>query len=210
MRNKRLPSKQVKIAISVALVSLALMVVSFSCSSLLPTAPETKTALIEEEDWGTPCNPIAPEDVPFDWTEFSMIQDEGWFGPNGYVITQVVDCVQLQFRVPPGALNDSTYITVQSSFFARNLQGKVYKKLELEFGPDGLVFSVPATLKFASVLLGAGEGDELILRWFDPESESWVVVQKVIVNPGLSLVTFEISHFSRYAISTSVQPTHDK
>ncbi len=210
MRNKKLPSRQVKIAISSALLFLALMVVGLSCNSLLPTAPDTKTDLIEEEDWGTPCNPISPDDVPFEWTEFSSMEDAGWFGPAGAVITQVLDCTQLQFRVPPQALSESVYITVQSSFFARNLQGKVYKKLELVFEPDGVVFSVPARLQFKSVLLGAKEGDELILRWFDPETESWVVVQKVKVNPGLSMVTFEISHFSRYAISTSVKPANDK
>lgn len=195
--------------VATGLISVALMVFSFGCGRMAPTAPVVQEGY-DTEDWETPCNPVSPEDIPATWTELSWIEDEGWFGPTGAVITQVIDCVLLQFRVPPQALDDSVYITVQSAFFARNLQGKVHKKLELVFEPDGVVFSVPATIKFGTALLGAETGDQLILRWFDPQSQSWQVVQTLHVVPGLTLATFEISHFSRYAISCSNLPSSDK
>jgi len=208
MRNKKLCSVQMKIAIGLAL--LALTVFGLSCGRVLPTAPDTKTGSVTEEDWGVPCNPVSPDDVPFEWTELSSQENADWFGTAGGVMTQVIDCVMLQFRVPPQALDAPVYITVQSSLMARNLDGKVYKKLELLFDPDGQVFSEPATLMFGTTLLGSKEADQLTLRWFNPETQSWEVVQKVLVVPGMLMVTFNISHFSRYAISTSVQPSLDK
>ncbi len=208
MRKNKLFSAQVKIA--VALAFLALMLVGFGCSRLVPTAPEATTDPATEQDWGVPCNPISPGDLPFEWTELTSQEDAAWFGTSGGVINQVVDCVHMQFRVPPQALDASAYISVRSSLMARSLDGQVYKKLELDFGPDGLVFSQPATLMFGTTLLGSKEGDQLTLRWFNPETQTWEVVQKVLVTPGLLMVTFNISHFSRYAISTSVQPSLDR
>jgi hypothetical protein len=209
MRKSKLFSAQVKVAVVLAFLAL-MMVVGLSCGKLLPTAPDAKSGSVTEQDWGAPCNPISPGDLPFEWTELSSQEDAAWFGTAGGTMTQVIDCVMVQFRVPPQALDASVYITVQSTLMARNLDGKVYKKLELVFDPDGQVFSTPATLMFGTTLLGSKEGDQLTLRWFNPETQSWEVVQKVMVVPGMLMVTFNISHFSRYAISTSVQPSLDR
>jgi hypothetical protein len=208
MRKSKLFSAQAKIA--VALAFLALMVVGFGCSRLVPTAPNTNTDPMTEQDWGAPCNPISPGDLPFEWTELTSQENAAWFGTAGGVITQVVDCVVLQFRVPPQAVDAPVHISVHSSLMARNLDGKVCKKLELVFDPDGQVFSVPAILTFGTTLLGSKEGDQLTLRWLNPETQSWEVVHRVLVVPGMLMVTFNISHFSRYAISTSVQPSLDR
>ncbi len=183
-------------------ILVVLMLFSFGCSKMLPTAPGSGNNQIQAgDDWRAPA-----ESDSFEWTELDAMQDEGWIGPVGGVWTQVLDATLLQFRVPPQALDDSVYITVKTTLLGRIFSGKEQKRLELEFSPDGLVFSEPANIIFQGKLLGGDKGDFLVLYWQNPFTGVWEIQQTVKVKNTITQVNFEIYHFSRYAISCSGLP----
>jgi hypothetical protein len=187
-------------------ILIALMLFSFGCSKMLPTAPGTGQDQIQADRTGDEWKTHSEGEPSDEWTELCSVEDEGWCDFRGVVWTQVVDFNLLQFRVPPQVLEDSIYITVKTSLLSRISNGKKQKRLEFEFSPDGLVFSKPANIKFHSKLLGGDKGDFLVLYWQNPLTGLWEVQQTVKVKNTVTQVNFEIYHFSHYAISCSSAP----
>lgn len=98
------------------------------------------------------------------------------------------------FTVPAGALDYDTEITVESSI--ERVLGK--DMLVFEFGPDGLVFNESAKLDvdMAELSSKAKWGK---LYYFNPSNSKWEHQGSVSVVDGIA--SFDIDHFSKYAIS---------
>ena len=98
------------------------------------------------------------------------------------------------FSVEPKAVDENVEISVKS------YQDYVWgdKVIVFEFGPDGLVFDIPAKLTFEMRELSyrANYGK---LLYYNPNQKSWVLVSVKQVVDGE--VVFNIDHFSKYAIS---------
>jgi hypothetical protein len=98
------------------------------------------------------------------------------------------------FIVKPGSINSDKVISVTVK------KEKVGKEdvVSFEFGPDGLVFSEASKLEFQMAELNAGARSGR-LYYFDPKVKDWVLqAEQAVVN---GVVTFDIYHFSKYAIS---------
>jgi hypothetical protein len=100
-----------------------------------------------------------------------------------------------EFEVLPGALRQSTVITV------RTINQQVLEKemIVFEFVPDGLEFSESSKIRFDMTELN-GSANTGYLYYQDPVSKRWIL--QSFANVGVSgIVEFDIDHFSKYAIS---------
>ncbi|MCP4582924.1 MAG: hypothetical protein GY839_15040 [candidate division Zixibacteria bacterium] len=98
------------------------------------------------------------------------------------------------FVVKPLALNKSKLITVKSN--KEEVNGK--SALTLEFGPAGLVFDEASDLKVDMSEINPNAKNAK-LYYYDPAVGDWVLYGESPVRRGVA--TFDIHHFSKYAIS---------
>jgi hypothetical protein len=100
-----------------------------------------------------------------------------------------------EFEVQPGAIRQSTLITIRSI----NEQVLGEEMIVFEFGPDGLQFSESSKLRFDMAELN-GSANTGYLYYYDPVRKQWSL--QSFANVGVSgIVEFDIDHFSKYAIS---------
>jgi hypothetical protein len=175
----------------------ALVLFCFSCSKLLPTAPED--GLIHgysaEELWPAPsANLVSLQ-------KDCSARGSEKVGPSGGALSLQADCLELDFIVPSGALSEEVRISVAAAVFEYWQDGKVAKGMGFVFKPDGLVFSEPAQIELQASVLGAEKGEVLRLFWYNPATGLWELEQEVKVEDAQVELEFEVDHFSRYAIS---------
>ena len=150
----------------------------------------------------SPLRPVQPQIVPssliaIDSSPISvtLTSDSSLISKDlGGAIEIARDSYVHVFEVQAGALAVDTEITVKSS--KETIYGK--SMIVFEFGPDGLVFSKAASLQFQMAELNARAVSGK-LYYYDPRLKSWVYQGSSAVNSGV--VSFGISHFSKYAIS---------
>jgi hypothetical protein len=99
-----------------------------------------------------------------------------------------------EFIVDAGAIDGDTEITVKS--WGDKIGGK--EVIVFEFGPDGLVFSKAAHLRFEIAELNE-RASSAKLHYFDPVKDKWILQESSQVDNGIA--EFPIYHFSKYAIS---------
>jgi hypothetical protein len=99
-----------------------------------------------------------------------------------------------EFVVDAGALGENTEITVKS-WRDKISAGDV---IVFEFGPDGLVFSKAAHLRFEIAELNERAASAKLYH-FDPDRKNWILQESSQVDNGIA--EFPIYHFSKYAIS---------
>jgi len=112
----------------------------------------------------------------------------------GGVIPINIDNYRHSFVVEPGGLDSSKVISVMVQNEIVNGRNAV----SFEFGPDGLVFNEASKLEFQMAEINA-KARYAKLYYFDPLVQNWVLQAEGSVVRGI--VTFEIYHFSKYAIS---------
>lgn len=108
---------------------------------------------------------------------------------------------KLEFKVPKDALSGRVIISMSVRLFNYFRDEKLEKGFFVDFGPDALVFAKPAKLKMEIRELEANDGEILRLYWHNPSTGLWKVEQEVEVTGKKKKATFDIHHFSRYAIS---------
>ncbi len=98
------------------------------------------------------------------------------------------------FEVPKDAIDSDVTISasVEKILIGRDVA------VVFEFGPDGLVFNSPSKLKFDVGDLSSRDG-VYNFYYFDPAVNAWVLQGSNSVDRGY--VEFDVSHFSKYAIS---------
>jgi hypothetical protein len=105
--------------------------------------------------------------------------------------------------VPPGAVNERTFIEVSSCLREGTAKGE--KFLEFEFAPNDLVFKRAAYLVLdlknlrRVIDIKKYEGRELKLYYYNPETQAWELYQVAKIRFGR--VIFKIEHFSKFGIS---------
>ena len=99
-----------------------------------------------------------------------------------------------EFVVPANALEENTLITI------RSINEGVLRRemIVFEFGPDGLEFRESARLAFEMAELSQ-IASTARLYYYDPVLGVWNLQDTADVVDGV--VTFDIDHFSKYAIS---------
>ncbi len=116
------------------------------------------------------------------------------FDDDGFNLRIQLDGEEIVFSIPEDAIDDDD-----------DLEIEIYaEKWSTEFGPvfcytclpSGLVFEEPITLKQP---LSNPDGEVENLFWNNPEINQWVVDNSATVISEIA--KFEISHFSKYAIS---------
>jgi hypothetical protein len=113
---------------------------------------------------------------------------------DGGVIEIARESYVHEFIVDAGAIDGDTEITVKS------WQDKIGAKdvIIFEFGPDGLVFSKAAHLRFEMAELNERAASAK-LHYYDPVKGKWILQESAQVDNGVA--EFPIYHFSKYAIS---------
>jgi hypothetical protein len=160
------------------------------CSRLLPTQPDA----VVEDNVGV----LPPFFKPSATDLLCEVYASKQVDSEGGVVLVKNRCMAFEFVIPAGALDGKVKITVLASFFESIEASNSVKGLVTDFGPDGLVFLKPASLKLHGELLEAAEGETLTLYWYNPESGLWEVEQEVTISN--SQAEFSVYHFSRYAI----------
>jgi hypothetical protein len=132
----------------------------------------------------------SPPDVASPPEEFQI--DEG-----GGTITAQGGRVSL--TVPPGALSDATTITIER--VAEPVDSELVPGTFWDFGPDGLQFDEPVTLRLAfdPSAVPAEESPE-DLRVFKRSGTDWLLTADGRADVATATVTGEITSFSEYAI----------
>ncbi|MDI6871583.1 MAG: hypothetical protein QME79_09560 [Bacillota bacterium] len=107
----------------------------------------------------------------------------------------------LTLIIPPGALNRSRTITVETvkpkaSHHRRGLISQVY-----EFGPEHTRFPKPLTIIIPVRCSPSNLPPHLGIYWFNPVSESWERLSSSHYNAESQTVTASIDHFSSYAVA---------
>ena len=166
------------------------------CDSGPPTMPQQESSQdMSLAHWGGDCWPDRPDwrdgpDLPEVVPDQALISSAagGTISVgNGYRPTK--------FIVPAGALDSDTQISIVVSrdrLFWRRC-------MIFEFGPDGLAFRRPATLD-------ADMSDIDPYAWFaklyyySPQRHEWIFQEIRRIERGRA--RFQISHFSKYAISS--------
>jgi hypothetical protein len=181
----------------VALALVAMMLFPMGCSKLLPTVPHgaEETVLVAEGPGSVPQIKTSDENQLCSAKKSERIE------PSGGLLHLQAKCFDVFFEVPSGALSQEARITAKATLTEYRDKNRFYKRLDLDFQPDGLVFSVPAKVKFKAQVLDAKGGQQLNLYWYNPSSRSWELEQEVTLKDGELEVEFKIYHFSRYAIS---------
>jgi hypothetical protein len=95
--------------------------------------------------------------------------------------------------IPPGALEDSTIISI-------SVPDPLY--VMADFGPDAVEFKKPVqiSMSYRDLNLGSVKEENLTICWFDPSSGMWVDEQGKL-DTVEKTVTIWVDHFSRYALS---------
>ncbi len=100
-----------------------------------------------------------------------------------------------EFEVPAGSISENKVISVSFVTFAYN--GNIITLCD--FSPDGLQFDPSATLRFY-----AGGTNSLSsflkLYWLNPATNRWEIQESKLPDVN-GLVSFSISHFSKYGVS---------
>jgi len=117
-----------------------------------------------------------------------ILADQG-----GFILIPQYDW-NIELAVAPSGMDNNACITVEASY------GEIEDSnaLILEFGPDGLVFSTAAELHFNMGSINPAARAARLL-YYNPDSQLWQLQATESVVNGY--VTFEIYHFSKYAIS---------
>ena len=209
MRNKRFFQGRKEVAISIrarayigvatALALFALIFFSSGCSKLFPTAPDIGENQVQgyraEDLWPSP-----PANL-VGWPEPCSAERSRKVGPKGGVLHVHAKCFDLDFKVPSGALSENVFISVKTNLFNYWRNEELQKGLHFDFGPDGLVFSKPAVIRLEAQVLEAENGEVLKFYSLNSETGLWYAEQEVVMNDATLELEFEVSHFSRYAIS---------
>ena len=99
------------------------------------------------------------------------------------------------FVVKPLGLDNNELITVKTD--NEIVHGR--KAITFEFGPAGLVFNTPSKLK-ADIFELNPYAATAKLYYFDPRAKAWVLQAEKRIEKG-GVASFDIYHFSKYAIS---------
>jgi hypothetical protein len=196
MRPKRLTQTLVGAVFVIFLA--AMMLFPMGCSKMLPTAPsqEPVQGFTAEELWPKP-----PADL-VGWPQTCSAQASGWVSPaDGCNFELQADCFQLEFKVSSDAVNQYVFITAYVQLFNYWWNGEFEKGLRFEFSPDGLLFHKEAKVELEVEVLGAEDGEIVRLYWYNPDTGLWEIEQEEQVKSEKVKLKFNISHFSRYAIS---------
>ena len=118
--------------------------------------------------------------------------DSATIGVAGGAINLALGPYKSTFAVPARALARPVLISVDAVEYAEPSGEIAY----FEFGPDGLVFGLPAKL---TLQCSDPDGTMKHLYWLNPLSGRWQVVNVAPVKGGE--VRFNIAHFSKYGIS---------
>ncbi|MCD6161375.1 MAG: hypothetical protein J7K40_03055 [candidate division Zixibacteria bacterium] len=114
------------------------------------------------------------------------------FDDDGFEMTLSLDRKTIKFIVPEDAIDDDDKDIIILGEKWQTPDGIVYY---YTCSPSGLVFEKPITLK--QTLENTNYNEDMY--WYNPASLSWEVEDSDKVVNGI--VTFDIDHFSRYAIS---------
>jgi hypothetical protein len=161
------------------------------CSRLLPTEPD---ALSKLDDSGVP----PPFFKPGATDVACEVSASKWFDAGGGEMAVQNQCMAFEFKVPASALKSKVKVVANAGLYDIADGGAGDNQLVVDFGPDGLVFLKPASLILDGDLLKAAEGEILTLYWYNPDTGQWEIEQQVTINSAHA--TFDINHFSRYAI----------
>ena len=100
-----------------------------------------------------------------------------------------------EFEVPSASISENTVISVSFVSFAYNGNNITL----CEFSPDGLQFDPSATLRFYAGGLNS-PSKSFNLYWLNPVTKRWETQESK--SPDVNgLVSFSISHFSKYGVS---------
>lgn len=113
-------------------------------------------------------------------------------GPGGGTLEVQLGDNSGTLRIPPGALRRLVRITMG----ALQHETPWNNATIFEFGPDGLVFILPAMLTLET---DRPDGTLLRIYWWNPDKRVWVFQQAATVRDGR--VSFMIRHFSKYGIA---------
>jgi hypothetical protein len=111
---------------------------------------------------------------------------------GGVIAMPLGDSETSYFTVVAGALLANTRITAD---VYREQVGVDIRHTEFHFGPDGLLFRLPALLSYKTAEV---DGSILNLYWWDPTAQDWVVSAQAVVVLGYA--TFPVLHFSDYRV----------
>ncbi len=147
-----------------------------------------------------------PDDPKASWFEESAKADDVYSGPiidlgldvdflsvgvSGGLLEITVDGLAVSIDVPKGAVSEDVDITVDAKV-VKTLLGPIYL---FDFGPDGLIFNTPITLRQPM----PASQRYAFLYYFNPDTKLWELQQAVKVVNGYA--SFSIYHFSKYGIS---------
>jgi hypothetical protein len=128
-------------------------------------------------------------------TEIGVLEtDKLIYAETGGVVPIVREEYNHGFEVKPLALTKDELITVKSN--KEDVNGR--SALTLEFGPAGLVFGEASVLEVDMSEINPDASIAKLL-YLDPAVGDWVPYGESGVKKGVA--TFEINHFSKYAIS---------
>lgn len=102
----------------------------------------------------------------------------------------------ITLTVAPGAVNEDVQLSMSLDDQA----------LDMQFGPEGTVFSTPALLTVEAYNLDLSVGaDQISAYYFNPETNGWESIssENVVVMADIGyvkVVNAQLPHFSRYAI----------
>lgn len=106
--------------------------------------------------------------------------------------------VVVDLRVLPHTISQDAKLTLKLD----------YEKLDMTFGPEGIIFlSKPALLNISAkgLDLSGGEPDKIDIYYYNPDTNEWEKAARkaVIVKQKqgiIRIIDAEIPHFSRYAV----------
>lgn len=180
-------------ATALAMFMVAFLVAGCGDNPVAPLVTDDGTGgfTYVKDKYGDPlASPVAPACAPnglIGWDK-----DAALIGSAGGTIDLQLGPHASSLAVPPGALLRPTFITVVAADFATPFGDVAF----YDFGPDGLVFRIPAKL---TLQVSDPEGTMKRLYWWNPSSHRWQLVNVAPVKDGK--VTFTVAHFSKYGIS---------
>jgi len=158
---------------------------------------------------GCSSNPVAPDMNPAETSSAVLAEsDPITSSVSAQVYAKTGGIVNLEWGSPANLLvvlprtvtSDVVIEAAVNPVAAKAKGGYEYKSVEIDFGPDGLTFLMPALLVLdAQSLKLAGNSDTYKLSWFNPDTGKWEFQQASRVTFGK--VFFKIYHFSKYGIS---------
>jgi hypothetical protein len=103
--------------------------------------------------------------------------------------------------IPPKALDSDTVLTLEA-FTTVETIGDNKIDMMFKFGPSPLQFSKNVFLTFPWDDYYEGAGDIVYLYYYDPEDGEWEKKDATVIDvPGNRIVTYQVDHFSRYALA---------